>query len=76
MCWYAHIKSFVPHETMVERMVVSTSSASNVHGVEIDNNNPYRTTIMDAIRMNQGSAGQCWIVNEKPNANVARFFIF
>jgi len=21
MCWYAHGKSFVPHETMVERMV-------------------------------------------------------
>ena len=38
---------------MIERMVGSTSSASNVHGVETDNNNPYRTMVMDAIRINQ-----------------------
>jgi len=43
LCWYAHGESFVPHETMVERMVGSTSSANNVHGVETDNSNPYRT---------------------------------
>jgi hypothetical protein len=28
---------------MVERMVGSTFSANNVHGVETDNSNPYRT---------------------------------
>jgi hypothetical protein len=33
MCWYAHGEPFGPHETMVERMVRSTSSASNVHGL-------------------------------------------
>jgi len=52
MCWYAHEKPFVPHETMVERMVWSTSSASNVYGVVNDNNNSYKTMVMDAMRMN------------------------
>ena len=41
LCWYAHEEPFVPHETMVHRMVESTSSASNVHGVLNDNNNPF-----------------------------------
>jgi stress response protein YsnF len=59
---------------MVERMVGSTSSASYVHGVKIDNNNPYRTMIMDAIRMNQGHVIQCPIVDEKPNIDTTRFF--
>ena len=40
MCWYAHEEPFVPHETMVERMVESTSSAINMHRVETNNNNP------------------------------------
>jgi len=57
MCWYAHGEPFVPHEIMVERMVETTSSASNVHGVVDDNSNFYRTMIMDAMRMNQGHAG-------------------
>jgi hypothetical protein len=56
MCWYAHGEPFVPHETMVERMVETTSSASNMHGVVDDNSNPYRTMVMDAMRMNQGHA--------------------
>jgi len=29
---------------------------------------------MDAMRMNQGNVSQCPIVEEKPNADVARFF--
>ena len=43
---------------MVERMVGSTSSASNVHGVVNDNSNPYRNMVMDAMRMNQCNASQ------------------
>ena len=49
LCWYAHGEQFVHHKTMVERMVGSTSSTSNVHGVETDNSNPYRTIVMDAM---------------------------
>ena len=37
MCWYAHGEPFVPHEIMVERMIGSTYSAINVHGVKTDN---------------------------------------
>jgi hypothetical protein len=49
---------------MIERMVVSTSSSSNMHGVVDDNSNPYKNMIMDAMRMNQGYAGECLIINE------------
>jgi hypothetical protein len=47
LCWYAHGELFVHNKSMVERMVGSTSSASNVHGVVNDNNNPYRNMVMD-----------------------------
>jgi len=52
MCWYVHREPFVPHETTVERMVRSTSSASNVHRVVDDNSNHYRTIVMNVMRMN------------------------
>jgi hypothetical protein len=42
---------------MVERMVGSTFSSSNVHGVVDDNNNPYKNIVIDAIRMNQIHVG-------------------
>jgi hypothetical protein len=54
MCWYAHGEPYVPHDTMIGRIIYSTSSSSNVHGVVDDNSNPYRNTVMDAIEMNQG----------------------
>jgi hypothetical protein len=40
LCWYAYGKPYVPHDIMVEMMVESTSSSSNVHEVIDDNNNP------------------------------------
>jgi len=58
-CWYAHEELFVRNESMVERMVGLTSSASNVHEVVNDNSNPYRNMVMDAMRMNQSNATQC-----------------
>jgi hypothetical protein len=51
-CWFAHGEPYVPHETIVEKMVGSTSSSSNVHEVIDDNSNPYRNMVMDAMRMN------------------------
>jgi hypothetical protein len=74
LCWYAHKELFVCNKSMVERMVGSTSSASNVHGVVNDNSNPYRNMVMDSMRMNQGNASQCPIVEEEPNADAAMFF--
>jgi hypothetical protein len=59
---------------MGERMVGSTSSASNVHEVAKDNTNPYRNMVMDAMRMNQGNVSQCPVKEEEPNVDTARFF--
>ena len=55
-------------------MVKSTSSASNLHEVVIDNSNPDRNIVMDAIRMNLDNVNQCPIVEEELNAEVAKFF--
>jgi hypothetical protein len=74
LCWYAHRELFVPNESMVERVVGSTSSASNMHEVRNDNNDPYRNMIMDAMRMSEGNVSECLIVEEEPNADAARFF--
>jgi hypothetical protein len=35
-----------------------------MYGVETDNSNPYRTMVMDAMRINQGYVGQCPIIDE------------
>jgi hypothetical protein len=73
LCWYAHREVFVRNKRIGERVVGSTSSASNVYGVVNDNSNPYRNMVMDAMRMNQGNVSQCPIVKEKSNADAARF---
>jgi hypothetical protein len=72
--WYAHGDLFLPYKSMVEKVVGSTSSASNVHEVVNDNSNPYRNMVMDAIIMNQGNVSQCPIIKEEPNADATRFF--
>jgi hypothetical protein len=74
LCWFAHEKPYVPYKTMVEKMVELTSSSSNVYGVVNDNSNHYRSMIIDAMRMNQGDAKECSIINEEPNEDVSRFF--
>jgi len=74
LCWYTHEKPYVPHETMIERMVGSTSSASNVHEVVNDNSNHCRTMVMDVMRINQGHTDQCPIIDEEPNVDATKFF--
>jgi len=73
LCWYTHKELFIPNKSMVERVVGSTSSASNVHKVVNDNSNPCKNMVMDAMRMNQGNVNHCPIV-EEPNADAARVF--
>jgi len=75
-CWYAHGELFVRYKSMGERVVGSTSSASNVYGVANNNNNPYMNMVMNVMRMNQGNVSQCPIVEEEPNADTTRFFLF
>jgi hypothetical protein len=74
LCWYAHGELFVPNESMVERVVGSTSSVSNVHEIGNDNSNPYRNMVMDAMRMSKGDVSECPIVEEEANADATRFF--
>ena len=73
-CWYTHGEPYVPHDTMVERIIGSTSSSSNVHKVIDNNSNSYRNMVMDVMRMNQDHVGQCPIIDEEPNANTTKFF--
>jgi hypothetical protein len=47
-----------------------------VHGVVNDNSNPYRNIVMNAMRMNQGYAGQYPIIDEKSNSDLAKSFYF
>jgi len=76
LCWYTHEEPYVPHNTMVERMIELYSSSSNVHGVVYDNSNPYRNMVMDAMRMNPGHAGKFPIVDEERNVDTTKFFLF
>jgi len=74
LCCYAHRELFVPNESMVERVVGSTSSDSNMHEIGNENNNPYMNMVMDAMRMSEGNVSECPIIEEERNTDVARFF--
>ena len=52
LCWFVHGELYVPYEIMLEKMVGSTSSSSNVHEVVDDNNNLYRNMVMSVMKMN------------------------
>jgi len=73
-CVGLHTKNHFFNETMVERMVMSNSSSSNMHGVINDNSNHYRSMVMDAMRMNECDAGEFAIVDEESNVDATRFF--
>jgi hypothetical protein len=69
LCWYAHEEPYVPHDTMVERMIGSTFNANNIHGIVHNNTTCYKNMVMDAMRMNQDHVGQFPVVDEEPNAD-------
>jgi len=71
---YAQGELFVRNKSMGEGVVGSTCSASNVHGVVNENNNPYMNIVMEAMRMNQGNVSQCPIVEEESNADATKDF--
>ena len=62
--WFAYRELYVPYETMIERMVWSNFDSRNVHRVEDHNSNPYRNMVMYVMRMNQGYAGECPVIDE------------
>jgi hypothetical protein len=61
---------------MVEKIVESTFSSSNMHGVVDDNSNRHRSIVMDSMGMNQSDAGECSIIDEESNTNSTNFLIF
>ena len=69
-----HRELYVPYKTMVEMMVESTFSSNNVYGVVDRNISPYSNMAMDAMKINQGYAGECSIIDEELNTDATKFF--
>jgi len=72
-CWVPH----VPYTIMFERMVDLTSSSSNIHEFAYDNSNPYRSLVMDAMRMNQNyscEGSRNIPLDEELNVDTTMFF--
>ena len=67
MCLFALGESYVPNKTILERIVGTTSSCSNIYEVVDDNSNHYISIMMDAMRINHDYSGEYLSVDEKPN---------
>jgi len=57
LCWLSYREPYVPYETMLERIVGSTSTSSNIYEVIDDNHNCYKSMVMEAMRINHGYSG-------------------
>ena len=53
LCLLTYGEPYVPYKTMIERMVRSTCSSSNVRRVIDDNSNHYRSMVIDEIMVMQ-----------------------
>jgi len=61
---------------MSKWMVGSISSSTNIHGFADDNSNPYRSMVIDAMRINHSYSGEgsCNIpLYKEPNVDEAKF---
>jgi hypothetical protein len=74
LCLFTPSEPYIPYETIIKRMVESTSSSSNVHWVIDDNSNPYRSMVIDVMRMNQGYTSEYSIIDDKQNADTTWLF--
>jgi hypothetical protein len=61
---------------MLEMIIGSISSSSNMHKVVDDNSNCYRSMVMDTIKMNHSYLSKDSCVDEELNINISRFFKF
>jgi hypothetical protein len=59
---------------MLKRIIGTTPSSSNKHEVLDDNNNHYRSMVMDAMRINHSYLDESLRVDEEPNIDAVRFF--
>jgi hypothetical protein len=60
---------------MIERIVGSTSSSSNMYEVVDDNSSPYRSMMMDTMRINHGYLSESSCIDEEPHVDSTRFFL-
>ena len=74
LCWFVHGELYVLYMTILEKIVGSTSSSSNIHEVADDNSNRYRSMAMDEMIINHGYLGKGSRVYEEPNIDITRFF--
>jgi hypothetical protein len=65
---------YIPYKIMVEKIVGSTSTSSNVHEVVNDNSNPYKSMTINTMRMNQSYVGHWLIIDDEPNTDTTKFF--
>jgi len=76
LCWFVYKESYVLYESMLEMIVGSTSSSSNIHEFANDNSNSYKRMVMDVMIMNQDYSveGSCIILlDEESNVYITRF---
>jgi hypothetical protein len=59
---------------MLERIVDSTSSSSNIYEVVDDNSNHYRSMVIDALRISHGYSRNNLLRDKETNVDAARFF--
>jgi len=76
MCWFPHEEHYAPYEIMLERIVGSTSSSSNIYRVVDDNDNHYKIMVIYAIEMNHSYLDEDSCVDKKPNIDATMFFFF
>ena len=76
LCWFVYKESYVLYESMLEMIVGSTLSSSNIHEFANDNSNSYKRMVMDVMIMNQDYSveGSCIILlDEESNVYITRF---
>jgi hypothetical protein len=59
---------------MIEIMVESIYSSSNVYGVIDDDSNYYRSMVVNIMKMNRGDRGECLTIDKEPNTDTISFF--
>jgi len=59
---------------MLENIVDSTSSSSNIDEVVHDNSNCYRSLVINTMRIDHGYSDEGSLVKEEPSVDAIRFF--
>jgi hypothetical protein len=74
--WFVYEEPYIPNKSMLQMMIGSTSNSSYTYEVVDDNNNSYRSLVMDARRINQdylGEGSHSIHLDEEQNVDATRF---